>query len=107
MDILIIGGTQNLGHLLTLALHETGHWVMVFNRGQTPDELPADVQRLPGDRSDPARLVQALAGRSFDVVVDTTLYNGADAQIITELLDGRVGHYLFLSSGQVYVDRPY
>lgn len=80
MDILIIGGTRNLGHLLTLALLDTGHRVTLFNRGQTPDELPADIQRLRGDRSDPPRFAQALAGRSFDVVVDTTLYNGADAR---------------------------
>jgi NAD(P)-dependent dehydrogenase (short-subunit alcohol dehydrogenase family) len=101
LEILIIGGTRNLGHLLTLELLQAGHRVTVFNRGQTPDELPADVQRLRGDRSDPARLAPALAGRSFDGVVDTTLYNGADAQTITALLDGRVGQYLFLSTGQV------
>jgi nucleoside-diphosphate-sugar epimerase len=105
LEILIIGGTRNLGHLLTLELLQAGHRVTVFNRGQTPDELPADVQRLRSDRSDPARLAPALAGRSFDGVVDTTLYNGADAQTITALLDGRVGQYLFLSTGQVYLVR--
>lgn len=103
MDVLIIGGTRNLGHLLSLELLETGHQVMVFNRGQTPDELPADVQRLHGDRTDPVCLRQALAGRSFDVVVDTTLYTGAEAHTIAELMDGRVGHYIFLSTGQVYL----
>jgi len=38
LDVLIIGGTRNLGHLLSLELLETGHQVTVFNRGQTPDE---------------------------------------------------------------------
>jgi len=105
LEILIIGGTRNLGHLLTPKLLEAGHQVTVFNRGQTVEELPADVPRLRGDRSDPVCLQRALAGRSFDVVVDTTLYNGDDAHTITTLLDGRVGHYIFLSTGQVYLVR--
>jgi len=103
MDILIIGGTRNVGHFLTLELLRKGHEVTVFNRGQTPDDLPAEVQRLRGDRGDPGSLAGALAGRSFDVVVDMALYNADDAEVITGLLDGRTGQYLFLSSGQVYL----
>ncbi|HXV42303.1 MAG TPA: NAD-dependent epimerase/dehydratase family protein [Anaerolineae bacterium] len=105
MDILIIGGTRNLGHLLTYRLLEAGHRVTVFNRGQTPDELPDGVTRLRGDRSDAAQLKQALSGRFFDAVVDTTLYNGPDAQSVTEILKGRVGSYVFISTGQVYLVR--
>jgi nucleoside-diphosphate-sugar epimerase len=105
VDILIIGGTRNLGHLLTLELLWAGHRVTVFNRGQTLDQLPNDVRRLHGDRHDPAQLAQALMGQSFDVVVDTTLYNGSDAQTITRLLEGCVGHYVFISTGQVYLVR--
>lgn len=105
MDFLIIGGTRNLGHLLTLRLLQEGHRVTVCNRCQTPDELPAEVERLRADRSDAASLSLALTGRAFDVVVDTTLYNGPDAQEIAELLQDRVGHYVFLSTGQVYLVR--
>jgi nucleoside-diphosphate-sugar epimerase len=105
MDILIIGGTRNVGHFLTLELLKKGHRVTVFNRGKTRDELPDDVQRLHGDRSDPGFISAALGGRSFDVVVDMALYNAADAQATAELLDGRVGRYIFLSTGQVYLVR--
>lgn len=105
MEVLIIGGTRNLGHLLTLDLLAAGHHVTVFNRGQTLDELPDDVQRLRGDRSDAFSIRGALDDRSFDVVVDTTLYNGADAKMIIDSLDGRVGHYIFVSTGQVYLVR--
>jgi len=105
MEILIIGGTRNVGHLLTLELRRQGHSVTVLNRGKTPDELPEDIQRLHCDRSDAAGLAQTLAGRSFDVVVDMALYNEADAKAITQLLDGRVAHYIFLSTGQVYLVR--
>jgi nucleoside-diphosphate-sugar epimerase len=105
LEILIIGGTRNLGHMLALDLLEAGHDVTVLNRGRTLDELPGQVLRLRGDRGDPAQLARALEGRSFDAVVDTTLYNGADAKAIVELLDGRTGHYIFLSTGQVYLVR--
>jgi nucleoside-diphosphate-sugar epimerase len=105
LDILIIGGTRNLGHLLALRLLAEGHRVTVFNRGQTPDELPDGVTRLRGDRSDPAQLKQALAGCAFDAVVDTTLYNGRDAHAAVEILAGRVGSYIFISTGQVYLVR--
>ena len=105
MDILIIGGTRNVGHFLTLELLKNRHRVTVFNRGQTRDDLPADVQRLRGDRSDPSALSAALAGKSFDVVVDMALYNATDAQVITGLLDGRIAQYIFLSTGQVYLVR--
>ena len=105
MDILIIGGTRNVGHFLTLELLSNGDRVTVFNRGKTRDELPGDVQRLRGDRSDSLSLSGALAGKSFDVVVDMALYNAADARIISELLKGKTSQYIFLSTGQVYLVR--
>jgi nucleoside-diphosphate-sugar epimerase len=112
MRSLIIGGTRNLGPAIVQALLQQGHEVTVFNRGQTRDDLPPEVERLRGDRTDPEQLKQALAGRDFDLVVDTTLYTGAEAEAVVELLTGRFGRYIFLSTGQVYlvrlgVERPF
>jgi nucleoside-diphosphate-sugar epimerase len=39
------------------------------------------------------------------VVVDTPLYKGAEAEAVVKLLRDRVGHYIFLSTGQVYLVR--
>ena len=105
MEILIIGGTRNVGHFLILKLIRDGHRVTVYNRGKTPDELPTGIQRIHGDRSDPVRLLEVFSGRSFDVIVDMALYSATDAKVITRLLDGRVGQYLFISTGQVYLVR--
>jgi nucleoside-diphosphate-sugar epimerase len=105
MNILIIGGTRNVGHFLCLRLLADGHQVTVLNRGQTADDLPASVTRLRANRSDPAQLKQALADHSFETVVDMTLYTGPDAQTSVELLADRVGHYVFISTGQVYLVR--
>lgn len=105
MDILIIGGTRHIGHYLTLQLLEDGHRVTLLNRSLSRDDLPADIPRIRCDRTDPAQLQNALHGKSFDVVVDTILYKGTDAEHIVEQLKGRVGHYIFLSTGQVYLVR--
>jgi nucleoside-diphosphate-sugar epimerase len=105
MRSLIIGGTRNLGPSIAQALLQHGHEVAVFNRGQTRDDLPEEVERLRGDRTDSEQLKRALADREFDLVVDTTLYTGPEAKAAVELLADRAGRYIFLSTGQVYLVR--
>jgi nucleoside-diphosphate-sugar epimerase len=105
MHVLIIGGTRNLGPFLVPRLLGAGHRVSVLNRGLTPGDLPPEAERLRADRSDPAQMAAALGGRSFDAVVDLTLYNGAEARAAVERLAGRIGHYVFVSTGQVYLVR--
>jgi len=110
---LVIGGSRNLGPDLLAALTEAGDRITVLNRGLTagPD-LPPGATRLRADRSDPVALSDALAGRTFDLVVDTTLYTGPDAGVLAELLRGRARRLVFWSTGQVYLvrtgpDRPF
>jgi nucleoside-diphosphate-sugar epimerase len=110
--VLVIGGTRNLGHQLCLALLEQGWETTILNRGVTPDQLPAQITRLRADRQDARQLEAALRGRTFDAVVDTTLYNGKEARATVDLLHGNTGLYVFISSGQVYlvrsgVERPF
>ena len=103
MDVLVIGGTRNLGPGLVERLLAGGDRVAVFNRGLTPGALPVGVERVYGDRGDAGQLAEAFRGRSFDAVVDTTLYTGAEARAAVEVFGGRVGHYVLLSTGQVYL----
>jgi nucleoside-diphosphate-sugar epimerase len=105
MQILVIGGTRFVGPRLVRSVLERGHAVTTFNRGRTPDFLPADVKRLHGERSDTAGLMAALAGRSFDACVDTIAMRGGDTAAAIDVLDGRVGHYVHFSTGQVYLVR--
>ena len=96
--MLVLGGTQFLGRHVVDAALEHGHEVTLFNRGQTRPELFADVEKLRGDRDGG---LDALRGRSFDAVVDTS---GYVPRIVRETLDalGDVGHYTFVSSISVY-----
>ena len=112
MNILIVGGTRNLGISMVRALLALGHRVTTFNRGLTRDELPSEVERLHGDRSNPQQMEAAFKDRSFDVVIDNALYKGDEATAAVSLFRDRVGRYIVLSSGQVYlvregVERPF
>jgi nucleoside-diphosphate-sugar epimerase len=112
MRSLIIGGTRNLGPSIVHALLQREYEVAVFNRGQMRDDLPEEVERLRGDRTKPEELKSVLTDRKFDLVIDTTLYTGVEAEAVVELFKGRVGRYIFLSTGQVYLvrvgaERPY
>lgn len=76
-----------------------------FTRGVTPDELGSTVERLYGDRTDPVQMAEVLAGREFDAVVDTIAMRPDETRGALKLLDGRTGHYVHFSTGQVYLVR--
>lgn len=112
MNILIIGGTRNMGYALTLRLVEAGHQVTLLNRGIGEAVLPESVYRLRADRTDPQQMRRALLAKSFDVVVDFVMFNEREAATIVELLRDSVGHYIFISTGQIYlvrenIERPF
>ncbi len=104
-DILILGGTRNLGHIIAASLLEAGHKVSVLNRGLTRDELPAEVERLKASRGDTALLRSTIGDRNFNMIVDMTTYTGADAREAVSVFQGRAERYVFSSSGQVYLVR--
>jgi len=104
-NILIIGGTRNIGYFLAQRLANSDHRLTLLNRGVTPDDLPDHIHRLHSDRTNVQQMRRALHGREFDVVVDMTLYKEHEAETIVELLNDRVGQYVFISTGQVYLLR--
>lgn len=81
-----------------------GHRVTVLNRGHLGDPFGDRVERLRADRSSDA-FDAALAGRTFDRVVDFAGFSADDAARAVRVLAGRVGHLVFLSTGQVYLVR--
>jgi nucleoside-diphosphate-sugar epimerase len=104
MHVLVIGGNRFMGLALVWRLLCGGHRVTVLNRGNLPDPFGDRVERLRADRSSNA-FDAALAGRTFDRVVDFAGYAADDAARAVRVLAGRVGHFVFISSGQVYLVR--
>ncbi|WP_412540261.1 NAD-dependent epimerase/dehydratase family protein [Longispora sp. K20-0274] len=98
MDILVIGGSRYFGRLLVDRLLASGARVTLLNRGSAPP--PPGVEHLLADRDDEAALVAALAGRTFDVVVDQVCYTPRQAEIARRVIT--TGRYVMTSTIEVY-----
>jgi 2'-hydroxyisoflavone reductase len=98
MRILVLGGTVFLGrHAVNEALVR-GHEVTMYSRGLHGTAHP-DAEHIKGDRAD----VSPLKGRRWDAVIDTSGYDPQDVEKSAAL---DVGHYVFVSSCNVYPDWP-
>ena len=110
MRVLVLGGTQFVGRHIVEALLSAGHSVSTLTRGRSPDELPASVERLRGDRDAGASGLQALSGRTWDACVDVSGYTPRQVRPSAEGLRASVGRYVFVSAVSVYgdpqADRP-
>lgn len=95
-----------VGRRLVEALVAAGHEVTVLNRGKTASDLPDGVARLVADRTDAASMRAALDGTSWDAVYDVSGFvmvaGGGDIDTLLDLVDGDVGHYVYVSSVMAY-----
>ena len=106
MRALVLGGSVFVGRRLVEALTRSGAEVTVLNRGRTPSELPEGVARLTADRTDPASMRAALEHTRWDAVYDVSGFvmaaGGSDIESLLDLVDGRVGAYVYISSIMAY-----
>jgi 2'-hydroxyisoflavone reductase len=101
LRILILGGTSFIGpHQVSYAL-ERGHTITLFNRGRTNTHLFPEVEKLKGDRSGD---LQALEGRTWDVVIDNSASNPDWVRMSARLLTDSVDRYFYVSSRSAYSD---
>jgi 2'-hydroxyisoflavone reductase len=98
-SILVLGGTGFLGPHIVDAARARGHTLTLFNRGKTNPGLFPDVEKLQGDRDGK---LEALVGRTWDAVVDTSGYVPRLVTMSAELLAPNVGQYVFISTVSVY-----
>jgi nucleoside-diphosphate-sugar epimerase len=104
VHVLVVGGNRFVGYELALRLLTGGHRVTLFNRGSLRDPFGDRVERLRGDRT-AGDFPRLLGGRRFDAVVDFALFRGEEAAEAVRSLADRVGHYVMISTGQVYLVR--
>lgn len=103
MKLLVLGGTLFLGRHVVAEALARGHAVTLFHRGRTqPDLFPA-AERILGDRE---RDLEALDGRTWDAVVDTSGYLPSVVRASATRLAGAAGYYAFVSSISVYAALP-
>ena len=71
----------------------------LFNRGRSNPHLFPQLEKLRGDRNGK---LEALAGRKWDAVIDTSAYVPRIARLSAKLLENAVRQYLFVSTISVY-----
>lgn len=101
MRLLVLGGTQHVGRAVVQTALARGLDVTTLNRGSARPDHP-DVDARHADRRDPDATARALADDTWDLVVDTWSLEPAVVRDSARLLDGRVGHYGYVSSRSVY-----
>ena len=101
MDILVMGGTRFVGKPLVAQLQASGHRLTLFTRGR--QAVPAGLEHLVGDRTDPAALAQ-LQGRRFDVIVDSSGRSLEDSSAVIACTGAPSHRFVYVSSAGVYAD---
>jgi len=98
MRILILGGTIFLGRHVAAEALARGHELTLYTRGLHGAELFPEAEHVRGDRAD----LTPLRGR-WDACIDTSGYEAAH---VAESAKLDAGHYIFVSSCNVYPDWP-
>jgi len=114
MRILIVGGTGFMGPRVVRLLHEQGHEITVFHRGQTETDLPLDVHHIHCGNAPhllnfvdwKAQLLPQFTNefRHFapDVVLDMVPIGERDTQAVMKTFQGIARRIVAISSIDVY-----
>lgn len=101
MNLLVLGGTKFLGYHLVKTAQQRGHEITIFHRGLTNPDIHTGVEHLYGDRDGQ---LDALQGRKWDAVIDTSGYLPRLVRASGMLLADLVDIYVYVSSISVYRD---
>lgn len=105
-SILYIGGTGTISAACVRRSVALGHDVTVLNRGTARRTLPEEVRVVQADVRDSSAVRDAVNGREFDVVADFLAFTPDHVESDLELFEGRIGHYVFISSASAYEKPP-
>lgn len=97
--ILILGGTGFVGRILTEKLVKTENEITLFNRGKTNLDIFPETKRIKGGRN--TKDVKQIEDTSWDVIIDFSGMFPDNIDEITELMKGKIGRYIFISSCSV------
>ena len=107
MKVLFIGGTGIISSACSELAAREGIDLYLLNRGQTVDRpAPIGATVLFGDIRDRVSAEAALAGHTFDAVVDWIAFTPDHVQADIDLFRSRTGQYVFISSASVYQTPP-
>src|SRR5688572_29263039 len=99
LRFLILGATGHIGPHFVRAALDRGHKVSIFARGVHSLDLPSAVEILTGDRNDN---LGSIMNRNWNAVFDLVAYGPKWIRALGSALKGRIGHYTFISTQDVY-----
>ncbi len=103
MKILIIGGTRFIGLATTKALHEAGHTLAVFNRGNNAEAVPQGIQQIRGDRDNMLESADVLRAFAPDVVWHNIVLDEQQVRDVQTVFTGVAKRFVMTSSMDVYL----
>jgi nucleoside-diphosphate-sugar epimerase len=107
MRVLFIGGSGIISSACSWLAVERGIDLVVLNRGASRDRpLPPQATVLRADIRDQAAAREALDGAEFDAVVNWVAFTPDHVRADIDLLRGRTGQYVFISSASAYQTPP-
>ncbi len=103
MRVLFIGGTGVISSSCAELALARGIQLTLLNRGRSGTHpVPEGAEVVLADIRDRAATEAALAGRTFDAVVDWVAFKPEHVEADIELFRGRTGQYVFISSASAY-----
>ena len=106
MNVLFIGGTGIISSACSRLAVDRGINLYLLNRGQSARATPDGAQVLHADVRDPAAVASALAGHTFDVVVNWMAFTPEHIRADLALFMGNTRQYIFVSSASAYQTPP-
>ncbi|MER7006749.1 NAD-dependent epimerase/dehydratase family protein [Dactylosporangium sp. NPDC000555] len=107
LKVLFIGGSGIISSACSRLAVERGIDLHVLNRGESSlRPLPEGAKVLRADIRDAASVREAIAGHTFDAVVDWVAFTTDHVHADIELFRGRTGQYVFISSASAYQTPP-
>ena len=106
MKVLFIGGTGIISSACSPLAISKGIDLYLLNRGKSHRGIPTGAKVLNGDIRDRASAESALAGHTWDVVVDWIAFTPEHIQTDLDLFAGKTGQFIFISSASAYQTPP-
>ena len=101
--VMLIGGPGNISHSTVMELLISGFEVGVYTILESiGPEFEGNIRHYAGNRDETDCLKAALSDFKPDVVIDFVCFEQRQAEIVSELLLGRVKQYIFISTVDTY-----
>ena len=102
MQVLVIGGTGLISTAIVQQLLDRGDKVTLFNRGVSTVRFQGEVERLTGNRWEAGSLEKAVAGRTWDAVIDMAAFAPQNGLQLVDAFWGRAKQVVLCSTSCVY-----